>query len=350
MLAFSPVSLPLSIILLCIMPSFCQQHHAKKHYLKNFKIVHTFYAIYFREFDDPCFDNFRTFVQRAVYQSSAIKYNFILIGNTVIPRDILARVQNLTNVYIHHVPNHGADLCAFSRVLRRYHERDKSLFQDDKHFFFLNCGARGPYVNIIHDERNALSPLFWLSPYLDYLKHDVKIVGPTISCEIHPHVQSYAALMKAEAAETAMELWDCGFNRSKLEIIRASEVGLSQKLIADGGNIASVALFHGLDFRLQENRYCGLGKDIGRYFNPFLCHNATEVDSVVNIPQFSYKCLHLDPCNTVFIKYGGEAFKDKLLSEQTLGRIRQLDQRWNEYFSMTVGMRSRTGNYQICAK
>ena len=312
------------------------------------RVIYLYYAVYSRAENDPCFDNFRIFIKRAVRESSAIKYNFLVIGDTVIPSDLVARMKLMSNVNIHYVPNLGVDLCSFSNMLKHYHKHQSSLFTENSYFFFLNCGTRGPYFSNIRGEGHIWSPEHWMSPFFDRLKGDVAIVGPTISCEIHPHVQTYAALMNSESARVAMELWDCTPGRTKLDIIKSSEVGLSEKLIAGGHNIASVALYHDLDFRLSENKFCGLETDIGKYFNPFVCYNETEVNRVINSTRFTYNCLHLDPCDTIFIKFGGEGFKDRLLSQETELRIHQLDKRWDKYLNMAVESKSPSENFQIC--
>ena len=122
------------------------------------RVIYLYYAVYSRAENDPCFDNFRIFIKRAVRESSAIKYNFLVIGDTVIPSDLVARMKLMSNVNIHYVPNLGVDLCSFSNMLKHYHKHQSSLFTENSYFFFLNCGTRGPYFSNIRGEGHIWSP------------------------------------------------------------------------------------------------------------------------------------------------------------------------------------------------
>eukprot|EP01042_Synura_sphagnicola_P004277 gene4277-5410_t len=155
--------------------------------------------------------------------------------------------------------------------------------------------------------------------------------------------------MDIDSARYAMEVWDCPANASKLETIRVSEVGISKKLLDVGYNIASTALHRDVDFRLKRNKYCGLDRNIGLYFNPYVCHNASVANAFISSQprppkdfvgrlldyvsppmDIQYKCKYLDPCDTVFVKYGGEAFSKGLMTEKVVQRMLSLDELWRE--------------------
>ena len=64
-----------------------------------------------------------------------------------------------------------------------------------KHFFFVNCGVRGPFFHLDFGSPTPRAEQ-WLKSFTDRLSSSVLLVGPTVSCQLDtPHVQSYAVAM-----------------------------------------------------------------------------------------------------------------------------------------------------------
>lgn len=146
-------------------------------------------------------------------------------------------------------------------------------------FVFLNCGVRGPYLAARPGSATAarLGASAWLHPFISRLQDGVLLSGPSISCEIGPHLQSYflAATRRASppptrpfpatrtiarrlfaapvpipvapppSARRAVEAfvlprWESGPRAGYLDIVRTGEIGLSRAILAAGYRIAAL--------------------------------------------------------------------------------------------------------------
>jgi hypothetical protein len=186
------------------------------------------------------------------------------------------RVQHLPNVYLCSAVNLGADICSYREFFHDKSQATPRPLDHYKYFFFLNCGVRGPFfyppppislspssteVELVqaalqaarkvqatkvqathpaHDQAQA-----WLQKFTSKLGDDaggggVSLIGPTVSCELSPHVQSYAlAMTSATYRNFADAAWSGCRDKDKAQIIVDAEVGLSKAVLEAGLRVAS---------------------------------------------------------------------------------------------------------------
>jgi hypothetical protein len=213
-------------------------------------------------------------------------------------------VDGLSNVWGCNVPNMKADICSYNDLiagpLENMLQKSLSLY---KHFFFVNCGVRGPFF---HLDLNSAIPRAeqWLRSFTDRLSPRVLIIGPTLSCQLdRPHVQSYAvAMTQATYKWFASDAWSNCSNKTKTAIIMDSEIGLSDKITSAGFGIGSLMarqrdIFTSAQFMVR--------RDICPKNNP-----TTEP---------------LYPHEVQFVKFGGQIFRDvkghNLIHPKTIRRV-----------------------------
>jgi hypothetical protein len=206
-----------------------------------------------------------------------------------------SRVSHLPNVYLCRGVNLGADICSYREF---FHDTQQAAPRPLNHYnflFFVNCGARGPFfyppppaslsaVSTPEEQAATAKAVVaawrtqdgkgsltardraqeWLSRFTDKLgdmgkdgkgmdKGDmgvgkgsrgmqggISLIGPTVSCELHPHVQSYALAMTAQAyRDFADESWSGCQRKDKAQIILDAEVGLSKAVLEAGQRVGS---------------------------------------------------------------------------------------------------------------
>ncbi len=145
--------------------------------------------------------------------------------------------------FVHHA-NECFDIGTVGWVLNT-HLSEAQLQQYD-YFIWMNPSVRGPFMPAY-----LRGSMHWTEPLLSKLRGDVKLVGPTISCEhatIGPavnkaHVQTYVVATDREGmavlrrSGTVFNCWG-----SLDEVIQHSEVGTSQVIFAAGWSIDSLML------------------------------------------------------------------------------------------------------------
>ncbi|KAF5826724.1 hypothetical protein DUNSADRAFT_2261 [Dunaliella salina] len=168
----------------------------------------------------------------------------------------------------------------------------------------INCGARGPYFS--NTSRS------WLTPFRNKLTHDVKLVGPTISCELRPHVQSYAMMTDRIGAALLVKMWSNLAQRSHLDMIEQGEVAFSTALLRSGWNIASLEARRFIhDYRLNSTcdpEFPNLDNSI--FSNPTACRI-----------EMSPGCQGLEPCEQIFVKNGGNVLLFGMIAARTIARM-----------------------------
>lgn len=261
-----------------------------------------------------CISNLNFFLKNGIEQGATFIFTLIhdtqsppLLQDLALNNDdihiIISKEQFIADPYYHGALLHSLDLSDFT------------------YFAFLNCGVRGPYIN---RHRHPS----WLQLYIDRLQNDVVIVGATINCEKHPHVQSFALVMNPIAASIAREVWSVPIG-NKDNVINSAEVGLSSRILSHGKNIAALNFEEGYDFRnnkvscnaddyLPGYKYEQLNDTF--YNNPTACRVDLFTES-----HSTPGCRGLDPCKLVFIKNGGDILKNNLIPSNTLQRITQLE-------------------------
>jgi hypothetical protein len=181
---------------------------------------------------DRTIENVNYFLRHGLLASDNVRYVFIVMeGSRDDPRLEWGQAMGEgrgSNVCIRAAVNFDADLCIYPSLLR---ELDLGFY---RHFIFINSGTRGPFF----EER--IGPVTWLDRATNKLVGSTGLVGATVSCDVFPHVQSYAIAMDSRALAIALELWaDTSVDMrraitSRNTIPVAMEVGLSRRLLAKG--------------------------------------------------------------------------------------------------------------------
>ena len=316
---------------------FINDDNIKSTYIISYAVYAPYSSTINRNVHKVCRQNLDIFISRAVVHNTHVKYYFLLAGDTI-PTTKLKKVSTLSNVNILNVENDGIDILSHLKLL-------KSLKRDNDYFILLNCGCRGPYFD---EMRNTQLPsLNWLSVFTSKLKDDVALVGPTINFESSPHVQTYALAFSNNYSGLILDYWNTfdnvkynnnnnvNYNTKEREsLIYNVEVGLSKHILESGFNIASLDSRHEfVDFRklLAANEVRMQMKKLNLYDadmkdelipnpNPTLCIKNYWVQSL-NKTIGTLGCDGLEPCEVVFVKYGGAIIQKHLVSSKTKGRI-----------------------------
>lgn len=297
------------------------------------------YAVYFPQNQMSenacrlCIDNFKHFMSKGIINHAKVSYVFILLGKTVLTTDQSLYLNSYSNVKIVEMKNNRRlDLSAHSYTVEVYKTK-ASLFM------LLNCEARGPYFSqLIADSIRVLHSKFgsnidknilpWLTPFTNELSAHTRAVGSTISCEGSVHIQSYALLVDAVAADILHNM----LNRSLL-VSTNSDIEFSKQLLSRGFNIAGLdSRYNRVDFTKynichDEQQQMQANGWPQHYLNPVACpisekyvqtRNATALYAALP----AQGCYGQDVCEVIFAKYGGDEVRKKVLPRYTLRRIR----------------------------
>ena len=151
---------------------------------------------------------------------------------------------------------------------------------------FVNHGVRGPLVRRKNGE--------WIEDFVQPLRsNNVAMLGPTLSCEVSPHVQTHMFALRTsllpfvqakmkEKLEAKYKSWK--------DLIASLEVGLTGLIMSAGYNVSS------LMYRSQGQMY----------FSQCLKYNGPQ--NLVDKNPTSW--CGLSPGALVFVKWGGEAMRN----------------------------------------
>ena len=121
-----------------------------------------------------------------------------------------------------------------------------------KYFIFLNSSVRGPYLVSYYEENQ------WEKIFTNRLNDYVKLVGPTISCQASPHVQSYFWAMDRIALDILLndsEIFSC--HQTQVDAIYRGEIPASRLLFNNGFTIGSLMKkYQKIDFLKDGTRDC----------------------------------------------------------------------------------------------
>jgi hypothetical protein len=239
---------------------------------------------------DRTIANVNYFLRHGVLASDLVRYVFVVVeGSEDDPRLEWGRAVSdgrSGNVCIRAAENFNADLCIYPSLLR---ELDLGLYHQ---FVFINSGSRGPFFEVEE------GPASWLDRVTKKLKGRTALVGPTINCELYPHVQSYAMAMTAQALDIALLLWSDTSVEMRRTITRrdtipaAMEVGFSRGLLAKGLGIEEWG-----DDAIPLSFEARGGRDADRT-RMTLCTKRLGRRNPCNDPR---KILH--PRENIFVKY-----------------------------------------------
>eukprot|EP01023_Acetabularia_acetabulum_P067271 TRINITY_DN9240_c0_g1_i4.p1 TRINITY_DN9240_c0_g1~~TRINITY_DN9240_c0_g1_i4.p1 ORF type:complete len:416 (-),score=42.65 TRINITY_DN9240_c0_g1_i4:643-1866(-) len=238
----------------------------------------------FSNTDPEYAENLNFFVREAVRPDDGIDYIFVIQYADDIPE-----VQHLPNLplnakYVYH-PNAGYDWGTYGWII------DEKIINIDeyKYFLFVNSSVRGPYMPAY------IKPIArWVDLFISKLNDQVKLVGPTINCEIshdgegmtrtNPHVQSYA--MATDRIGLQVMIDDGSVFKtyeSFQDTVFYSEVGSTLSILKAGYTIDSFMMrYQNVDWRDPDQWYCN------QQINP--------------TGLFSYDGISIHPLEALFVK------------------------------------------------
>ena len=242
-----------------------------------------------------CLNNTATFVKRGYVKNQDTLFVFNVIEGSRIPHS-LRLISKYDNVKVQIVKKHPVDLINHKDVVELYLEKTT-------YFILLNCGCRGPYF----DSRQGS----WIDMMTLKLDESVKMVGPTISSEVSFHVQSYSVALDNIGMSLVFKRWqNVTALENKFHLIRDMEIGASDAILSAGYNIASFEKrYEDANFVTEMRFYPN-----GISENPTVCRRLGDIG-----------CRGLDPCEVLFVKYGGEALRDNYIPQITVSRINEED-------------------------
>jgi hypothetical protein len=196
------------------------------------------------------------------YLPSDNQWNVVKLEWLVSPSDILMHLRTL-NVVKHTLQIH------FGSVM------------------FLNNGVRGP---MMYREDGQ-----WVNEFRKLLsdEHHVGMAGPTLSCEVAPHIQTHFLIMRTRLVPALIQEYTT-FHRFDdwPELIRHYEVGMSQFIMRHGWNISSLMYSK----RLNKT-----------YFDGY-CIPVTNAhrNGILNNPS---RWCDVQPEELIMYKFGGEMLR-----------------------------------------
>jgi len=154
----------------------------------------------------------------------------------------------------------------------------------------------------------------WLEKFVSLVEGGASLVGPVSSCEIDTHVQSWMLLYTAEIAKI-MELHmlaTCTPGMSWSDAVALSEVGASTDVLGKGFALASLLPYFSLftEHHRDALRY-GVAEVKEKLFH---CSNPLVGEA--------YAASEVVLSDIVFSKYGGEIWRQKLMSPQLDSEIK----------------------------
>ncbi|DBB04554.1 TPA: hypothetical protein ACH3X1_012635 [Trebouxia sp. C0004] len=247
--------------------------------------------------------NLLSFLRFAVRENDGADYVISMGGR--LSHSLLDLIPAFCNVRLRFVDNSTmhSDTCSFQKALVEF---GPALLQRYKYFVVINNGMRGPFARA----NQGMELHHWTQPFIDKLNSHVKLVGPYLSCEIKVHVQGPFLVMDRVGVRYLLDIWGGCWSDHQTDI-ENGEVGLSQAILADGYNVASMQYeYQGLDFRQQPDRLQCKGRLAGA--NPTFC------------------CDTPDPLELHWVKYGGAVYRMGLIPPTLIRMVEDMTARTME--------------------
>jgi hypothetical protein len=234
--------------------------------------------------NEQCILNTQEFISRAVLSHPMLRFVFSFIGDTHTSiQDSLATFPDIrVNA---NVIDQGSDISNHLEAIR-------GDVKNAEIFMLLTCESRGPYI---HKSIKGVPNAYWLEPFLSLLRiENLKAVGATISCELAPHIQSYAMAVDAIGVKVLLDA-EAAIRMDSSKVSSLSAVDASSALLSKGYNIASLdSRYAGRDFR-QRGAKCDpefSGRIDPADLNPTVC----RADSLTP------GCRGVVPCEAIFVR------------------------------------------------
>ncbi|KXZ52810.1 hypothetical protein GPECTOR_8g196 [Gonium pectorale] len=236
---------------------------------------------------DPQFvRNLEYFVREAITGDTISDYVIIVQESTELHEVVLPKLPHNAR-YVRHT-NRCYDWGSYGWLLITGRVDPKRY----RYFFFINCSVRGPFLPAY-----ARGNVHWTVPFTSRLVGDVKLVGPTVSCEgsplngdfrgkwrYNPHVQSYVVATDQVGLQVLLDdgrVFHC--HNSRWNTIYYSELGSSTAILKAGYNLnCLMTKYQGLDWRDKAN---------------WACNGRLSPQS-----ELTYDGLSLDPMEVMFVK------------------------------------------------
>jgi hypothetical protein len=181
-------------------------------------------------------ENFEFFLRHGIPQPCPPHINIYIIVNGV--DGLLERfrplLRFLPQVHVWSRENMGYDFCAWKFAL----DRIQSMQLRPSYFVMLNGSVRGPFF-----PSYARHAIFWADHFklLMRASKNAKLAGLTINCQPMLHIQSMFLIFHASILDIVQSTIGCFADKD--EVIQRCEVGLSQRVLAGGHNLAVMQSF-----------------------------------------------------------------------------------------------------------
>lgn len=240
----------------------------------------------FSDTDPEYIRNLRYFVSNGIWDEDGCQYIIVIQQSKTLPAYELPELPANAR-YMQHA-NECYDWGTFGWVL----DQVGSAADEYTYFVFLNSSVRGPFLPPVWPKGRH-----WSRAFTERITDQVKLVGPTISCEgspksastnsafrRNPHAQSYLLATDQVGLQVLKDdgrIFKCHHDR--LDTIWHAELGSSKAILKAGYNLDCLMLrYQGVDWRDQINWQCNGGN------NPFT--------------EFQNDGLSVHPLETLFIK------------------------------------------------
>ena len=257
--------------------------------------------------------NLKYFIDNAVGENDGVDYYFILqqVEKKTINENEMPPLKVTNAHYIQH-ENLCFDFGTYGWFLNEFtygnpwtkdkqNAKKKINLQKYKYFIFMNSSIRGPFFPPYFLQlvlQNKLNNYYWYSIFTRKLNEQVKLVGPTISCETVPHVQTYLfatdfvglkiLLQPGRHGATSDEgIFGCYPTKDHATI--NSELPSSNRILGAGYGIDSLLTkYQRVNFSSPTNLWCNQNK------NPY--------------KDKLFDGTSLEPYEVVFVKYNDLPF------------------------------------------
>ena len=271
--------------------------------------------------------NLEYFVEAGIWNQPDIDFIVIVNGqNCSICLQKESKIY-LPNVRILHRENEGFDFAGYSEAL------SSIMHSDYSYFLFLNGGVRGPLLPC-YQLQNLQR---WHTIFTSMFNERVKLVGPTISCELQVHVQSHMFALDSTGLSLALNnhIFTAS-GKSIDELITYSELGLTDTIMNAGYTIDCLLLqYQGWNWEVlwrsfrRGRRKCNNGLN-PNYEQAYGSSNPQSFVSytlaMIGIPPRPSKKYSVSPLDIVFQKRGGSLHsKCKLKMPGRYGTPEQCD-------------------------
>jgi hypothetical protein len=237
---------------------------------------------------DIILNNVKIFLQAVEQHSASAKHKAFYLFNVIDQHNpIIGTIPtSKPNVGLLRWTMASSDLDAHLRTLRILGRNITDRFGA---IIFANQGVRGPLIKRKNGE--------WIGEFRNLLgSNNVGLVGPTMSCEVSPHVQTHMFALKTDLVPIVLSQMRQNITAhftSWQEVIAALEVGLTGVVMRAGYNVSSF---------LYNNR----GQP---YFEHGKCLTYTGPPNRFDKNPVGW--CGVTPNEQVFIKWGGEPMRTR---------------------------------------